>query len=89
MRTFADTHWRPLEFSEGGKDVKVVPLFLDVMSQISGLGFEYVDDVSPTYSRDAVMSGKIELAPNRWKSTDMSQFRGGTLVRKRAVPVNS
>ncbi|AOI61039.1 hypothetical protein WI26_26330 [Burkholderia diffusa] len=64
-------------------------MFLDVMSQISGLGFEYVDDVSPTCSRDAVMSGKIELAPNGRKSTDMSQFRGGTLVRKWAVPVHS
>ncbi|WP_155629723.1 hypothetical protein [Burkholderia territorii] len=59
-----------------------MPSFLDEMRQIGEPCFESVDDIPSTYSRNALMSGKIAWAPNGWTSTGISQFRGGALVAK-------
>ncbi|WP_175673297.1 ATP-binding protein [Burkholderia ambifaria] len=64
IRTRADSKWRPFEFRENGKIVGVVPSFLDAISQISGLRFEYVDDVAWSDSLPALRSGRIDIIPD-------------------------
>ncbi|KVF77266.1 hypothetical protein WS75_09070 [Burkholderia sp. FL-7-2-10-S1-D7] len=44
VRTYVDTRWRPFEFRKRVKVVGVLPSWLDAISRISGLRFEYVDD---------------------------------------------
>ncbi|MGZ2746307.1 ATP-binding protein [Burkholderia stagnalis] len=67
--TRADPNWRPFEFRENGKAVGVVPSFLDAISQISGLRFDYVDDISWRNSADALQSGRIDIVPDvMWRS---------------------
>ncbi|RQQ49287.1 ATP-binding protein [Burkholderia stagnalis] len=69
VRTRADPNWRPFEFREHGKAVGVVPSFLDAVSRISGLRFEYVDGISWRGSPDALASGRIDVVPDvTWRS---------------------
>ncbi|WGS44795.1 ATP-binding protein [Burkholderia sp. JSH-S8] len=69
VRTRAEPNWRPFEFREHGKAVGVVPSFLDAISQISGLRFDYVDDISWRNSADALQSGRIDIVPDvMWRS---------------------
>lgn len=70
VRTRADPNWPPFEFREHGKIVGVVPSFLDAISRISGLRFEYVDDVTWHNSADALHSGRIDIVPDlTWRDT--------------------
>ncbi|WDR86013.1 ATP-binding protein [Burkholderia ambifaria] len=64
VRTRADSRWRPFEFRENGKVVGVVPSFLDAIGRISGLRFEYVDEVTWRSSADALRSGRIDIVPD-------------------------
>ncbi|MCW3660519.1 cable pilus system hybrid histidine kinase CblT [Burkholderia cenocepacia] len=69
VRTRADSKWRPFEFRENGKVVGVVPSFLAAISQISGLRFEYVDDITWRDSVDALRAGRIDIVPDvTWRS---------------------
>ena len=63
VRTRADRTWRPFVYLDNGKIVGIVPSFLDAVSRISGLRFEYVDGISWRDSSDALRSGRIDLAP--------------------------
>ncbi|MDR2297604.1 MAG: response regulator [Comamonas sp.] len=70
VRTRTDPNWPPFEFRERGKIVGVVPSFLDAISRISGLRFEYVDDVTWHNSADAFHSGRIDIVPDlTWRDT--------------------
>lgn len=70
VRTRADSNWRPFEFRENGKEVGIVPSFLDAVSRISGLRFEYVDDVTWRDSADALRTGRIDIVPDlTWRDT--------------------
>ncbi|MCA8091847.1 transporter substrate-binding domain-containing protein [Burkholderia anthina] len=80
VRTRVDQYWRPFEFREYGKIVGIVPSYLDAVSRVSGLRFEYVDDVSWSGSYDALMSGKIDMVPDVSKTLDISRFRDGTIL---------
>ncbi len=80
VRTRIDPHWRPFEFRERGKVVGIVPSYLDAISRVSGLRFEYVDGLSWPDSHDALMSGKIDIVPDVSKSADVSMFREGITV---------
>ncbi len=64
VRTRILPHWRPFEFRENGKVVGVVPSYLAVISQISGLRFEYVDDIAWRDSADALRTGRIDIVPD-------------------------
>ncbi|MBN3734945.1 ATP-binding protein [Burkholderia sp. Tr-20390] len=69
VRTRIDAKWRPFEFRENGKVVGVVPSFLDAVAKISGLRFEYVDDVAWRDSLEALRSGRIDIIPDiPWRS---------------------
>jgi len=69
VRTRVDPSWPPFEFRKDGKIVGVVPSFLDAISRISGLRFEYVDDVTWRNSEEALRSGRIEIAPDlMWRN---------------------
>jgi len=81
VHTYADTHWRPFEFRKRGKVVGVVPSCLDAISRISGLRFEYVDNVSRANSYQALMSAKNDMAPGASRSADISQYRSGTICQ--------
>lgn len=80
VRTRIEPDWRPFEFRKGGKIVGVVPSYLDAISRISGLRFEYVDDLSRADSHSALMTGKVDLVPDVSKSADISRFRGDMLI---------
>ncbi|WP_175854178.1 ATP-binding protein [Burkholderia anthina] len=70
VRTRADSNWRPFEFRKDGKVVGVVPSFLEAVGRISGLRFEYVDDVTWRNSADALRSGRIDIVPDlTWRDT--------------------
>ncbi|MGU7813390.1 transporter substrate-binding domain-containing protein [Burkholderia sp. AW49-1] len=73
VRTYGDTHWRPLEFRERGKVVGVVPSYPDAIWRISGLRFEYVENVSWPGSYHAFMSRKIDMAPDAITVTGKSR----------------
>lgn len=69
VRTRVDSKWRPFEFRENGKVVGVVPAYLDAISKISGLRFEYVDGIPWSDSIDALRSGKIDIVPDTaWRN---------------------
>ncbi|UIY58873.1 ATP-binding protein [Burkholderia cepacia] len=78
VRTRVDSRWRPFEFRENGKVVGVVPSFLDAIARISGLRFEYVDDVTWRDSMDALRSGRIDVVPDvTWRgASDALQMPG-------------
>ncbi|WP_244135322.1 MULTISPECIES: ATP-binding protein [unclassified Burkholderia] len=80
VRTRIDPHWRPFEFREHGKPVGIVPSYLDAISRVSGLRFEYVDDLSWANSRDALMSGKIDVVPDVPKSADLLIYGDDTTI---------
>ncbi|UEP49799.1 response regulator [Burkholderia ambifaria] len=80
VRTRVDQNWRPFEFRERGRIVGVVPSYLDAISRISGLRFEYVDGMSWSGSYDALMSGKIDMVPDVSKTSDVSKYRDGTIL---------
>ncbi|MBR7964233.1 ATP-binding protein [Burkholderia latens] len=75
VRTRVDSNWRPFEFREGGKVLGIVPSYLDAVSRISGLRFEYADDVSLPNTLDAFMSGQIDMVPDVSSSADRSRYR--------------
>ncbi|MCA8300108.1 response regulator [Burkholderia seminalis] len=64
VRTRADSKWHPFEFRENGKVVGVVPSFLEAISRISGLRFQYVDDVTWRNSAEALHAGAIDIVPD-------------------------
>ncbi|MBN3769074.1 transporter substrate-binding domain-containing protein [Burkholderia sp. Se-20378] len=64
VRTFTDTRWRPFEFRENGQVVGMIPSYLDAISRISGLHFEYVDNVSWANEYTALADGIIDIAPD-------------------------
>lgn len=69
VRTRVDPSWPPFEFRQHGKIVGVVPSFLEAISRISGLRFEYVDDVTWRNSAEALRSGRIDIAPDlTWRN---------------------
>ncbi|RXV64245.1 response regulator [Burkholderia stabilis] len=73
VRTRADSKWRPFEFRENGKVVGVVPSFLEAIARISGLRFEYVDDVTWRNSADALRSGRIDIIPDvSWRTAPVA-----------------
>ena len=80
VRTTIDPHWRPFEFRDHGKVVGIVPSYLDAISRVSGLRFEYVDGLSWADSHDALISGKIDVVPDVSKSADVSMYRAGVTV---------
>ncbi|MDN7452292.1 ATP-binding protein [Burkholderia cenocepacia] len=80
VRTRIDSHWRPFEFRERGKPAGIVPAYLDAVARVSGLRFEYVDGLSWANSRDALMSGKIDVVPDVSKSADLSIYGDDTTI---------
>ncbi|WP_330989207.1 ATP-binding protein [Burkholderia territorii] len=80
VRTYANPNWRPFEFRKAGRVVGIVPSYLDAIARISGLRFEYVDDVTWRNSYDALMSGKIDVAPSISKTFDHSRYRDPGII---------
>ncbi|WP_176300477.1 ATP-binding protein [Burkholderia vietnamiensis] len=69
VQTRAESKWHPFEFRENGKIVGVVPSFLDAISRISGLRFEYVDDIAWRDSSDALRANRIDIVPDAaWRN---------------------
>ncbi|CAJ0776126.1 Sensor histidine kinase RcsC [Ralstonia mannitolilytica] len=80
VRTCVNTHWRPFEFVEGGKVVGIVPSFLDAVSELSGLRFEYVDGACWKGSIAALKSGSIDMLPDWGKNYDTAPHRDGFIA---------
>ncbi|KVG53495.1 ATP-binding protein [Burkholderia territorii] len=81
VRTRVASNWRPFEFREGGKVLGIVPSYLDAVSRISGLRFEYADDVSSwPGTLDALMSRKIDIVPDVSSSADLSRYRDVSII---------
>lgn len=80
VRTCVDAHWRPFEFVEDGKIVGIVPSFLDAVSDISGLQFEYVDGACWHGSVEALKSGRIDMSPDWSSDEDMARYRQGFIA---------
>nr|WP_279610128.1 MULTISPECIES: hypothetical protein [unclassified Burkholderia] len=57
-----------------------MPSYLDAISRMSGLRFEYVNGLSWADSQDALISGKIDVVPDVSKSADVSMYRDGVTV---------
>ncbi|WP_306674703.1 ATP-binding protein [Burkholderia cepacia] len=81
VRTRIDTDWRPFEFRERGKPSGLVPSYLDAVAQVSGLRFEYVDDVSWSNSPAALKSGKIDMVPDVSTTSDPLRFQDITFTQ--------
>ncbi|MGS0896107.1 ATP-binding protein [Burkholderia stagnalis] len=87
VRTRADPHWRPFEFRENGKIVGVVPSFLEAIERISGLHFEYVDDVTWRNSAAALRAGRIDIVPDvMWRPPVALTGGPGTAVGSSPSP---
>uniref|UniRef100_UPI0025F2B781 ATP-binding protein n=1 Tax=Ralstonia sp. UBA689 TaxID=1947373 RepID=UPI0025F2B781 len=80
VRTCVNSHWRPFEFIDGGKIVGIVPSFLDAVSSISGLRFEFVDGACWKGSIEALRSGKIDMAPDWGRKDDLEQYSEGFIA---------
>lgn len=80
VRTCVNAHWRPFEFVEGGKVVGIVPSFLDAVSELSGLRFEYVDGACWKGSIAALKSGSIDMLPDWSKNYDTVPYRDGFIA---------
>lgn len=87
VKTRIDADWRPFEFRERGKASGLVPSYLDAVARVSGLRFEYVDDVSWSNSAEALKSGRIDMVPDvtsdTLRFTDLSftqSYFVGTIV---------
>lgn len=80
VRTCVNSHWRPFEFVQGGKVVGIVPSFLEAVSDLSGLRFEYVDGACWKGSIAALNSGRIDMLPDWGKSYDTTPYRGGFIA---------
>jgi signal transduction histidine kinase/CheY-like chemotaxis protein len=75
VRTCVDAHWRPFEFVDSGKVVGIVPSFLDAVSGLSGLRFEYVDGACWNGSRTALELGRVDMLPDWGKGDEGASFR--------------
>jgi signal transduction histidine kinase/CheY-like chemotaxis protein/HPt (histidine-containing phosphotransfer) domain-containing protein len=80
VRTCVNSRWRPFEFIDGGKVVGIVPSFLEAVSELSGLRFEYVDGACWNGSLAALESGKIDLSPDWGKNDNVVPRREGLIV---------
>ncbi|KFG95071.1 histidine kinase [Burkholderia paludis] len=87
VRTRADPTWPPFEFRENGKVVGVVPSFLDAISKISGLRFEYVDELTWRNSPDALRTDLIDIIPDMtWRSASDEAAHGDpSKLRSRVI----
>ncbi|KVT66396.1 histidine kinase [Burkholderia ubonensis] len=79
VRTCVNSQWRPFEFIENGKIVGLVPAYLEAVSRISGLRFEFVDGACWTNSINALTSGKIDMSPDWPKNQDLERYRNGVI----------
>ena len=82
VRTYVDPDWRPFEFREHGKAVGIVPSYLDAVSRISGLRFEYVESVAWPNAYSALLSGDIDMVPDVSASADSSRYRNTTSLSR-------
>ncbi|CAG2135716.1 ATP-binding protein [Ralstonia mannitolilytica] len=80
IRTCVNSDWRPFEFVTGGKVAGIVPSFLDEVSSISGLRFEYVDGACRRGAREALTSGEIDLVPDWGRSDDRTHHSSGFIA---------
>ncbi|MCO5413115.1 ATP-binding protein [Ralstonia sp. CHL-2022] len=80
VRTCVNAQWRPFEFVEAGKVVGIVPSFLDAVSELSGLRFEYVDGACWKGSIGALKSGTIDMLPDWGKNYDTAPYRDGFIA---------
>lgn len=80
VRTCVNSEWRPFEFVENGKIAGLVPAYLDAISKISGLRFEFVDGACWNNSVDALKSGKIDMSPDWPKNQDLERYRNGVIT---------
>ena len=80
VRTCVDEHWRPFEFVDAGKVVGIVPSFLDAVSELSGLRFEYVDGACWKGSVAALKSGTVDMLPDWSKDEEAAPGREGFLA---------
>ncbi len=80
VRTCVDPQWRPFEFVEGGKVVGIVPSFLEAVSELSGLRFEYVDGACWKGSIAALKSGSVDMLPDWGKTYDTAPYRDGFIA---------
>ncbi|KWO59829.1 histidine kinase [Burkholderia territorii] len=79
VRTCVNSEWRPFEFVENGKVAGLVPAYLDAISRISGLRFEYVDGACWNNSANGLTSGKIDMSPDWPKSEVLERYRTGVI----------
>lgn len=89
VRTRVDPNWPPFEFRRHGQIVGVVPSFLDAISRISGLRFEYVDDVTWRNSAEALRSGRIEIAPDLMWRNALDAWRIPHADTNSRIPANA
>lgn len=80
VRTCVDARWRPFEFVDHGKIVGIVPSFLDAVSDISGLRFEYVDGACWQGATEALKSGRIDMSPDWSKGDALAPHREGLIA---------
>ncbi|CAJ0785619.1 Sensor histidine kinase RcsC [Ralstonia psammae] len=80
VRTCVDAHWRPFEFVDAGKVAGIVPSFLDAVSELSGLRFEYVDGACWKGSIAALKSGAVDMLPDWSKDEEAAPGREGFLA---------